>query len=182
MVHPLDQVVGPRRPIGIGATPDEYRRDFVPKPDDAVLSAYGKNPRNAAGNWYEDYVNTNLDEICARLGIKKLPGTERRLTGSLVYQTDKVVDVVLRKADNAKPDRQTLGLELKFLGGTGSLVSPKSLIDALDFTNRPYHCLYMIDGEGWLEGGKTTSVEYLAHWWEFTCSAHLERTLSTYFG
>lgn len=181
MPHPLDRVVGPRRPIGIGATPGEFRANFVPKPSEEVLSKYGKNPRNAAGNWYEDYVNHRLDEICPRLGLKKLTGNERRITGSLVYRTDKIVDVVLRRVGGPKPDRQTLGLELKFLGGTGSLVSPKSLVDALDFTNRPFHCVYMIDGEGWLEGGRTSSVEYLTHSWEFTCFAFLERTLSEYF-
>ena len=181
MAHPLDRIVGPRRPIGIGVTPDEFRANFLPKPDDSVLRNFGENPRNASGNWYEDHVDRILDPICARLNVRKLSKGERRLSGSLVYQTDKVVDVVLRKVGEAKPDRQTLGLELKFLGGTGSLVSPKSLVDALDFTNRPYHCLYMIDGEGWLEGGRTPSVEFLAHWWEFTCSAFLERTLTKYF-
>ena len=182
MSHPLDEVIGKRRPLGIGVTPEEFRSSLLPKPSTDILSNYSSNPRNAAGDWYEEHVGRLLDPMCSRHSLRKLSKTERRLRGSLVYQTDKVVDVVLEKVGEVKEDRKTLGLELKFLGGSGSLVSPKSFVDAVDFTNRPFHCLYMIDGEGWLLGGKTTSVEYLDHWWEFTCSAHLERTLTKYFG
>jgi hypothetical protein len=181
MTHPLDDVVGRRRPLGIGITSSEFRESLLHKPAKEVLLAYSKNPRNSVGDWYEEHVDSLIDPLCAKLGIRKLPKNDRKLHGSRVYQTDKVVDVVLRRIGEARPDRQTLGLELKFLGGSGSLVSPKSFVDAVDFTNRPYHCLYVIDGEGWLEGGKTSSVDYLAHWWEFTNSANLERTLAAYF-
>jgi hypothetical protein len=182
MAHPLDSVIGARRPLGIGITPSEFRATYVRKPSDDVLAKYSANPRNSVGDWYEDYVDRIVDQCCARLGLVKLPKGQRKLVGSRVYQTDKIVDVVLRRSENAKPDRTTLGLELKFLGGTGSLVAPKSFVDAVDFTSRPFHCLYVIDGEGWLEGGKIQSVDYLVHWWEFTSSAYLERTLRAYFG
>jgi hypothetical protein len=179
--HPFDRILGPRRPLGIGATPTEFRASHLKKPDDNVLNRYSANPRNASGDWYEDYVDGLLTPLCANLGIRKAAKFDRRIRGSRVYKTDKVVDIVLKRDGGSNPDREVLGLELKFLGGEGSLVSPKSLIDALDFTSRPYHCLYMIDGEGWLVGGKTAYVDYLAHWWEFTCAAYLERTLRRYF-
>ena len=74
-------------------------------------------------------------------------------------------------------DKQ-LGLELKFLKGEGSLIKPKSLIDALDFTNRSIYCIYLIDGPGWL---RTNYLEYLNHWWEFTNYNNLEDTLLRFF-
>ncbi len=85
---------------------------------------------------------------------------------SSVHLHDKVVDILVN---------ETLGLELKFLKGEGSLVRPKALVDALDFSTRRVHCLYVIDGPGWL-----SNVTYLAHWWEFTCANHLERTISEF--
>jgi hypothetical protein len=100
------------------------------------------------------------------------------LDRSSVYKSKKVVDVLLRAAEPHLPDRAALGLELKFLGGQGSLVAPKILVDAIDFTNRQVFCLYVIDGEGWLKSG---ALEYLAHWWDFTCAALLERTLRRFF-
>jgi hypothetical protein len=162
-------------------TPEEFRSAYIHKPEQSVLSGYSSNPRNSIGLWYEELIGKALTPICDRLGLQKLEKANRRLLDSKVYLTDKVVDVVLRRGSGARAGRETLGLELKFLGGTGSLVAPKSFVDAVDFTNRPYYCLYVIDGEGWLEGGKTSFVDYLARWWEFTCSAYLDRSVSAFF-
>lgn len=161
---PLSNIVGPRRPFGIGISVDEYRRDHLPTPSEAELSKWSKNPRNAIGDWYESQIQTRLKQFSAKHGWTwKAHATVGQ---SKIHLTEKFVDILVNGS---------LGLELKFLKGEGSLIRPKALVDALDFSNRPVHCLYVIDGPGWL-----TNVEYLAHWWEFTCANHLERTTSKF--
>lgn len=105
--------------------------------------------------------------------------THASLGHSTAYMSKKFVDVLLRKQPPSRGGHDALGLELKFLGGSGSLVNPKILIDVIDFTSRSVYCLYVIDGEGWL---RASALEFLAHWWDFTCSKHLERTVREFFG
>jgi hypothetical protein len=168
--------VGGRRPLNIGIDVDTFRRDSLPEPREQELVGFSRNPRNRFGDWYEHVIEEQLAGICNRGGWsfqKKV-----HLGYSPIHLGDKIVDVVV----SSKAGK--IGLELKFLRGEGSLVRPKALIDALDFTHRPIYCIYVIDGPGWLKGGVrrgVSNVEYLAHWWDFTCSAHLEETLTRFF-
>ena len=174
--HPLDSLVGDRRPHGIGISTKEFQSSYVEKPTEKELSSYSSNPRNAAGDWYEDHIRQLLRPLCNSLDL----GMEvhANLGHSAVYLSNKLVDILLQSRRPRNRGREALGLELKFLGGSGSLVNPKILIDVVDFTQRPIYCLYVIDGEGWL---KASALEYLAHWWDFTCSAYLERTVRSFF-
>lgn len=181
MSHPLGDVVGPRRPLGIGITAAEFRASPILSPSKSELAAYSSNPRNASGDWYEAQVARALGPICKRMSLESLPRDARVIRGSRVYASDKVVDVVLRARNPKSPERAVIGLELKYLAGSGSLVAPKCFVDAVDFTRRPFHCIYLVDGKGWLEGGRTPHVDYLARWWEFSDAAHLERTLLRFF-
>ncbi len=174
--HPLNSLVGDRRPLGIGISAEEFRRDHLEKPTAGELSRYSSNPRNAAGDWYEDHIRGLLGPLCTSLGLEMK--IHENLGHSEVYLSNKVVDTLLLARRPRSRERDALGLELKFLGGSGSLVNPKILIDVIDFTRRPVYCLYVIDGEGWL---KASALEYLAHWWDFTCAAHLERTVRSFF-
>lgn len=146
------------------------------KPAETELARYSSNPRNAAGDWYEGHVSGLLGPICDSLELQM--EVHAKLGHSAAYLSDKLVDILLRTPHAQRSDRDALGLELKFLGGSGSLVNPKILIDVIDFTNRPVYCLYVIDGEGWL---KASALEFLAHWWDFTCSRHLDRTVRSFF-
>lgn len=163
----FDNLIGKRRPLGIGITPEVFRKDFLPLPESKELVGYSTNPRNAYGDWYEDLVEMRLKKICGRRNWKFQRSVN--LGPSIVYRTKKVVDILINGE---------LGLELKFLKGSGSLVQPKSIVDALDFTNRHVYCLYLVDGPGWL---KSQNVEYLSRWWDFTCLKHLETTVDSYF-
>jgi hypothetical protein len=167
---PLLRMIGNRRPLGIGITVDEYRRDHLDTPRESVLRRYSTNPRNQTGAWYEHEIESRLTEF------RRVHGWTSRnhvnLGHSIVHLTDKYVDVLVN---------DSLGLELKFLKVGGSLIRPKALVDAIDFSNRPVHCIYVVDGPAWLSGGRGMSnLDYLAHWWEFTCASHLERTISRF--
>jgi hypothetical protein len=161
---PLSDIVGPRRPLGIGISVSEFERDYLRQPPENELSRYSTNPRNRMGDWYEDQITARLEEFCPRRGWQWT--RKVNLGRSRIHLTDKVVDILVN---------EQLGLELKYLKGGGSLIRPKALVDALDFTNRRVNCLYVIDGPGWLP-----EVGYLAHWWEFTCANHLEQTISRF--
>jgi len=171
--HLLLNLIGPRRPLGIGISLEEYRQDYLRTPPKEELLRWSKNPRNATGKWYEDQIRHRLEEFEKKHGW----GSEHHVNigRSKVHLTDKVVDVLVNKA---------LGLELKFLNVEGSLIRPKALVDAIDFSNRSVHCIYVVDGPAWLSGGKRgiSNLEYLAHWWEFTCANHLERTIAKFLG
>jgi hypothetical protein len=177
MPGPTDQgalwrIVGERRPPQVGIDPDTFRSERVLEPAEAELDPYSTNPRNRYGDWYEATVGETLRDLTRRLGltITKHVKLDYR---SPVYAGDRVVDGLVCSEDGL-----SLGLELKYLHGNGSLVKPKTLVDAIDFTHRPVDCIYVIDGPGWLE---TKNVEYLATWWRFTCLSALERTLGHYF-
>lgn len=172
----MDSLIGGLRPLGIGISPEEFRTDYLEKPTEQELYRYSRNPRNAAGDWYEDYIQDLLRPLCNSLDLKM--EVHANLGRSEIYLSNKLVDILLEARQPRNRGRDALGLELKFLGGTGSLVNPKILIDVIDFTRRPLYCLYVIDGEGWL---KASALEYLAHWWDFTCSVHLERTMRSFF-
>lgn len=163
---PFRGVIGPRRRLGIGITPEQFRRDALPLPPETEVSKYSENPRNRYGDWYEAIVAAELERICSRRGWHF--ELKRNIGWSAVYRTNKVVDVLVNGA---------LGLELKFLKGSGSLVGPKAMIDAIDFTSRSIYCMYVVDGPGWLIG---QNVEYLHHWWDFTCFKHLEETVQRF--
>ena len=160
----------------MGISLDEFRANCLENPDPEVLAPYSRNPRNAFGDWYEDHVGRLLETLCSAMGL--VLSHQEHIGPSRVYLSEKVVDVVVRDPPKAARGGRALGLELKFLSGTGSLVQPKSIVDAIDFTSRPIYCMYCIDGEGWLRG---RNVEYLSHWWDFTCARLLERTLGRYF-
>ena len=163
----LFDLVGPKRPPNIGISPEEYRKTYLELPPEEEVLKISKNPRNAYGTWYENFITEQLREICSKRGwdFKK----HVYMGYSNVYLSKRYVDVVVN---------DKLGLELKFLKGGGSLIKPKSLVDALDFTNRPIDSIYLIDGIGWLLSG---NVEYLDEWWTFTNSANLENSLIKYF-
>ena len=93
---------------------------------------------------------------------------------SPVYDSKKLLDFIVADGD----DERFLGLELKYLKGTGSLVKPKALIDAIDFSSRPIDCIYVIDGLDWTKG---KNVEFLDRWWGVTNTEYLIRTLDDYF-
>lgn len=167
----LLNLIGPRRPLGIGISVEEYRRSYLKTPTKSELLRWSRNPRNATGKWYEDQIRRRLDAL-----QKKYAWTSEwhaNLGHSKVHLTNKVVDVLVNGS---------LGLELKFLNVEGSLIRPKALVDAIDFSNRRVHCVYVVDGPAWLSGSKAgmSNLEYLAHWWEFTCAEHLERTIQKF--
>jgi len=113
-----------------------------------------------------------LDELKKKHGWAWKPHVN--LGYSRVHLTDKVVDVLVN---------DSLGLELKFLNVGGSLIRPKALVDAIDFSDRSVQCIYVVDGPAWLSGGTKsgmTNLSYLGHWWEFTCAKHLEHTISRF--
>lgn len=173
-VPPLAEIVGNRRPLGIGISPAEYERDYLRTPSKAELLKWSKNPRNATGLWYEHQIHSLLRRFGEKHGWTCKPQVS--LGYSKVHLSDKVVDVLVN---------ESLGLELKFLNVAGSLIRPKAFVDAIDFTNRAVHCIYVVDGPAWLFGGKRgeggmSNLQYLAHWWEFTCAHHLERTISKF--
>jgi hypothetical protein len=163
----LDDLLGTRRAPNIGISPEEYRKTYIKPPDEEEILKISKNPRNAYGIWYERHISNRLDQICSKKGWTYR--SQVSMGYSKVYLKNRYVDIVVN-------DR--LGLELKFLKGDGSLVKPKSLIDALDFTIRPIDSIYLIDGPGWLSSG---NVEYLNEWWTFTNSANLKDSLVRYF-
>jgi hypothetical protein len=164
----LMNLIGPRRPLGIGISVEEYRRSYLKTPSKTELLRWSINPRNATGKWYEEQIARRLDALQKKHGWT----WERHvnLGPSKVHLTDKVVDALVNGS---------LGLELKFLNVEGSLIRPKALVDAIDFSNRRVHCVYVVDGPAWLLGSKAgmSNLEYLDHWWEFTCAEHLERTV-----
>lgn len=165
----FDELIGDRRPLGIGVSSQQFRDSYIEAPslDDLMDRGYSSNPRNAYGDWYEDEVQGKVSRICDEKGWSFT--THVNLGDSKIYKGSKVVDILIA---------EELGLELKYLKGTGSLVDPKSVIDAIDFTDRPVYCLYCIDGPGWLKG---RHVEYLGKWWDFTCFGFLEETLDRFF-
>jgi hypothetical protein len=167
---PLSSMIGNRRPLRIGVTVNDYKRDYLKTPPESILEKYSTNPRNQTGAWYEHEIQSRLSELSKKHGWTSK--THVNLGFSKVHLTDKYVDVLVN---------DSLGLELKFLKVEGSLIRPKALVDAIDFSNRPVHCLYVVDGPAWLSGGKGMSnLDYLAHWWEFTCANCLERTISKF--
>jgi hypothetical protein len=168
----LWSILGSRRPSPIGITSKTFRSTSVLVPSSAELVNLSTNPRNRSGGWYEAKVEEMLRVIKAELRLETF--TRRKLDYlSPVYAGNRIVDVLVQSAAG-----KSLGLELKYLGGNGSLVKPKILVDAIDFTHRPVDCIYVIDGPGWLE---TKNVEYLAAWWSFSCAEHLPATLREYF-
>src|SRR5438105_1633365 len=116
--HPLDDIVGARRPAGIGITVEQFRKLCLDLPANVDGLGYSQNPRNKSGDWYEAHIASRLNDICPRLGLEFRFKTN--LGRSALYLSDKVVDVVVRDTTGRE-----LGLELKFLKGTGSLVDPK---------------------------------------------------------
>lgn len=124
------------------------------------------------GDWYEQFAGSLVDTTCAALGLRTRTREKIRYV-SPVYISGKVVDKIVESDDGRR-----LGFELKYLHGDGSLVKPKALIDAIDFTNRPFDCLYLVDGPGWLA---SRNIEYLYRWWSFTSTAAVESTLREYF-
>lgn len=164
------------RPVGVRVR--DYRQQQLLEPHPTELSGFSSNPRNAYGDWYQAQVDALLEQNamgsswqrCSPIEVQQL------MSGYLspIYDSAKRPDIVLR--DNRKTS--FLGLELKYLHGGGSLIKPKTLADAIDFTHRPIACIYVIDGPGWLASG---NVEYLARWWQFTSTAFLLQTLQSYF-
>ena len=168
----LLKIVGERRPPRIGIDAAAFRSNRVLEPTEADLAPYSANPRNRFGDWYEAAIAKALMGPTGRLALTV--STHVKLDyRSPVYAGDRIVDVLVRR-----PTDRSLGLELKYLHGNGSLVKPKILVDALDFTHRPIDCIYVIDGPGWLE---TKNVEYLATWWSFTSLEFLQPTLAAFF-
>lgn len=163
----LNNLIGNKRAPYIGITPEEYETSFLGLPSETEVKKISKNPRNAYGTWYERTILCQLKKICDKKDWSYKPQVS--MGYSTVYLKNRIVDVVVN---------ERLGLEMKYLKGDGSLVKPKSLIDALDFTVRPIDSIYLIDGPGWL---KSKNIEYLNEWWTFTNSANLENSLKRYF-
>ncbi|MBI5711782.1 MAG: hypothetical protein HZC42_15975 [Candidatus Eisenbacteria bacterium] len=177
LVGPRAEVLGrARAPVGISARTFLQSPPLTPR--EAELSRYSANPRNRYGDWYQDYVKEQVDRESGRKCWRACEKAEARASmagyESPVYVSRKIPDLVVR--DRAK--ERYLGLELKYLRGTGSLVKPKVLIDAIDFTHRPIDCIYVVDGEGWMAD---KNVQYLERWWQFTDARHLGSTLDEYF-
>jgi hypothetical protein len=168
----LWRILGTRRPPKIGISPKDFRASPILEPSQRELTRYSENPRNRYGDWYEARIASVLEASSKRLNFSVSPHVPLDYQ-SPVYAGDRIVDLLI-----APRQGHSLGLEMKYLHGNGSLVKPKVLADAIDFTHRPVDCIYVIDGPGWHE---TKNVEYLATWWSFTDTAHLEQTLAEFF-
>lgn len=168
----LRNLIGQRQSPQIGIDASVFRSDPVLEPSRDDLAGFSQNPRNRTGDWYEYTVQRSLTELCPPLGLS-FQSHARLDYSSPVYSSEKVVDVLVVDGRH-----RSLGLELKYLQGDGSLVKPKILIDAIDFTNRPVDCIYVVDGTGWLS---SRNIEYLDQWWAFTSLRHLRETLASAF-
>jgi hypothetical protein len=171
-VTQLRNLLGSRAAPPIGVSSAEFRNTPVVEPTPDELAEYSRNPRNAYGDWYEVYVHSVAEPICEELELD-LRARVAIEYQSVVYVSQKIFDLVVSDGT-----RDKLGLELKYLHGDGSLVKPKALIDAIDFTQRPFDCIYVIDGPGWQ---MSKNVEYLERWWTFSSSVFLRRTFNSRF-